>query len=191
MLSDANSADIADRVGRVKRPGDIVIASVHWGSNWGYGVSRDQIGFAHALIDGGVDVVHGHSSHHPRPIEVHRERLILYGCGDFIDDYEGITGHETYRDDLRLLYLVSLDPASGALTGLRMAPLQSRQIRLHHTSPEDSAWLTDVLDQVSHRPAGARRHRRRVTVCVHANRCVPCSSSRASSGAPTSRFISG
>ena len=39
---------------------------------------------------GGIDVVHGHSSHHPRPIEVYQRRLILYGCGDFIDDYEGI-----------------------------------------------------------------------------------------------------
>ena len=49
-----------------------------------------QIRFAHRLIDAGVDVVHGHSSHHPRPIEVYRGKLILYGCGDTIDDYEGI-----------------------------------------------------------------------------------------------------
>ncbi len=25
--------------------------------------------------------------HHPRPIEVYRDRFILYGCGDFINDY--------------------------------------------------------------------------------------------------------
>ena len=34
--------------------------------------------------------MHGHSSHHPRPIEVYRGKLILYGCGDLVDDYEGI-----------------------------------------------------------------------------------------------------
>ena len=73
--------------------------------------------FAHWLVDGGVDIVHGHSSHHPRPIEVYRDRLILYGCGDFIDDYEGIEGYEQYRDDLVLMYFATLSPATGELIG--------------------------------------------------------------------------
>ena len=53
-----------------------------------------QTRFAHRLIDGGVDLVHGHSSHHPRPVEVYRKKLILYGCGDLVDDYEGIGSHQ-------------------------------------------------------------------------------------------------
>ncbi|WP_433253820.1 CapA family protein [Streptosporangium sp. CA-135522] len=153
--SDAHAAEVADRVRQAKRPGDIAVASVHWGSNWGYGVSRDQIRFARALLDGGVDVVHGHSSHHPRPIEVYRGRLILHGCGDFIDDYEGITGYEDYRDDLRLLYFVSLDPDSGKLAGLRMAPMRARQMRLHRASREDSEWLQAVLNRIG-RHLGSR-----------------------------------
>jgi poly-gamma-glutamate capsule biosynthesis protein CapA/YwtB (metallophosphatase superfamily) len=56
-------------------------------------VDEDQVRFARRLIDGGVDVIHGHSSHDLRPVEVYRGRLILYGCGDCIDDYEGISGH--------------------------------------------------------------------------------------------------
>ncbi len=40
-----------------------------------------------------------------QPIE-----LVLYGCGDCIGDYEGITGHDKYRNDLRLLFFASLDP---------------------------------------------------------------------------------
>jgi len=31
-------------------------------------------------------------------------RLILYGCGDFLNDYEGIRGYEEYRGDLALMY---------------------------------------------------------------------------------------
>ena len=47
-----------------------------------------------ALIEeAGVPVVHGHSSHHPKAIEVYEGRLILYGCGDFLNDYEGIAGY--------------------------------------------------------------------------------------------------
>jgi poly-gamma-glutamate capsule biosynthesis protein CapA/YwtB (metallophosphatase superfamily) len=150
FLADLSyAAKIADRVRQMKRPGDVAVVSLHWGSNWGYGVPAEQVRFAHALVDGGVDVVHGHSSHHPRPIEVYRDRLILYGCGDFIDDYEGISGHEEYRDDLRLLYLVSIEVASGALAGLRMVPMQAHQMRLRHASREDSDWLAAVLDRIS------------------------------------------
>ncbi|MGH3314344.1 MAG: CapA family protein [Streptomyces sp.] len=149
VLSDDVAAEVSGRMREMMRPGDVVVASVHWGSNWGYDVPEEQIRFAHALIDGGVDVVHGHSSHHPRPIEVYRGKLVLYGCGDFIDDYEGISGHAEYRDDLRLLYLVSVESDTGRLAALRMAPFQARCMRLTHASAEDVEWLRAVLDRVS------------------------------------------
>jgi poly-gamma-glutamate synthesis protein (capsule biosynthesis protein) len=60
-----------------------------------------------------VSIVHGHSSHHPRTIEIYRDRLILNGCGDFLNDYEGIRGYERYRDYLVLMYFADLEPTSG------------------------------------------------------------------------------
>ena len=73
---------------------------------------------AHALIDqAGFDLVHGHSSHHPQGIEVHRNRLVIYGAGDFLNDYEGIEGHEEFRGDLTLLYLLALPPPPGSCSG--------------------------------------------------------------------------
>ncbi|CAL9352309.1 putative polyglutamine synthesis accessory protein [Streptomyces sp. enrichment culture] len=152
--SPSAAAAVAERIRRVRRPGDIVVVSVHWGPNWGYEVSREETGFAHALVDGGADVVHGHSSHHPRPLEVYRDRLVLYGCGDLVDDYEGIAGHERYRDDLRLLYFVGLEP-DGRTAGVRMVPLQARRMRLRHASPEDAGWLRAVLDRTG-RDLGTR-----------------------------------
>ncbi|WP_455352038.1 CapA family protein [Streptomyces sp. SYSU K217416] len=149
QASDAAAAAIVHHVQQAKRPADVAVVSVHWGSNWGYGIPHDQIRFAHALIDGGVDVVHGHSSHHPRPVEVYRDKLILYGCGDFIDDYEGITGYEEYRDDLRLLYFAALEPDTGTLAEVRLAPLRSRRLRLQHAQSADRAWLEATLNRVS------------------------------------------
>ena len=105
--------------------------------------------FAHRLIDDGVDLIHGHSSHHPRPIEVYCGKLILYGCGDCVDDYEGITGHRGYRADLRLLYFASVDPDTGQLAALRMAPMQARKMRLYHAPAAERQWLTAVLDRIS------------------------------------------
>lgn len=148
-LSNATADEILQRVGRLWRPGDIVVASIHWGTNWGYEVPRAHARFAHRLIDGGVDVVHGHSSHHPRPIEVYRKKLVLYGCGDFIDDYEGITGFEAFRNDLVLLYLPTIHPHSGELLRLRMVPFRIRRMRLNRASPEEAAWLRDTVHRIS------------------------------------------
>jgi poly-gamma-glutamate synthesis protein (capsule biosynthesis protein) len=147
-LSAATAATIVQRVREVKRSQDITIASIHWGSNWGYGVPGEQVRFAHRLIDGGVDIIHGHSSHHPRPIEVYRDRLILYGCGDFLNDYEGIGGHEAYRGDLVLMYFATLHPG-GDLAQLRMTPLQIRKMRLNRVAPEDVGWLAETLTRIS------------------------------------------
>jgi poly-gamma-glutamate synthesis protein (capsule biosynthesis protein) len=149
-LSPATADDLISQAQAARRPGDITIISIHWGPNWGYDLDADQVRFARRLIDGGVDLVHGHSCHHPRPVEVYRGKLILYGCGDCIDDYEGITSHRAYRPDLRLLYFASLDPGTGQLAALRMAPMQARRMRLQHAPAEDRQWLTAVLDRISH-----------------------------------------
>jgi poly-gamma-glutamate synthesis protein (capsule biosynthesis protein) len=150
-LSGAAADDLIARVGAVKRLGDVVVVSLHWGSNWGHDVARDQVRFAHRLIDGGADLIYGHSSHHPRPIEVYRGRLILYGCGDAINDYEGIRGYEQFRGDLRLLYFASLAAGTGTLAALRMVPMQAKNMRLRHASAADSQWMAAVLERISHR----------------------------------------
>lgn len=153
--SEQNAAELVERVRRIRRPGDIVVASIHWGSNWGHGIERSQVRFACRLVEGGVDIVHGHSSHHPRAIHVHRNKLILYGCGDCVDDYEGIRGYEFYRDDLRLLYFATVDRGTGDLTDLRMAPMRVERMRLGHAPRVDAEWLATTLTRAG-RPFGSR-----------------------------------
>ncbi|MFD4181570.1 CapA family protein [Rhodococcus sp. NPDC058514] len=148
-LSNTAADSVIRRTRQVRRDGDLLVVSVHWGSNWGFDVPAAQVRFAHRLVDGGVDIVHGHSSHHPRPVEIYRGRPILYGCGDLINDYEGIGGYERFRDDLRLLYLVTLDGRTHELRGLDMVPMQSRRMRLHRASVADTEWLRTVLDEIS------------------------------------------
>ncbi|HET7399388.1 MAG TPA: CapA family protein [Intrasporangium sp.] len=146
-LADATADSVVQRVLESSRPGDTRVISVHWGGNWGYGVPRAQRRFAHRLVDGGVDVVHGHSSHHPRPIEVYRGRLVLYGCGDLVNDYEGIGGFEDYRAELRLLYLARLAAGTGRLLELRMIPLRARRLSLERAGAADAGWLARALEE--------------------------------------------
>jgi poly-gamma-glutamate capsule biosynthesis protein CapA/YwtB (metallophosphatase superfamily) len=143
---------ITRQVQKVKRQGDVVIVSLHWGGNWGYQIGSAQSEFAHRLIDEAqVDVVYGHSSHHPVGMEVYKGKLILYSCGDFINDYEGIGVHEEFRDDLTLMYFVSLKPESGQLVGVEMIPMQIRKFQLHRASSKDAQWLGKVMDRESQR----------------------------------------
>jgi poly-gamma-glutamate synthesis protein (capsule biosynthesis protein) len=152
-FSDAAASAVGDRLRRWKQAADIAIVSIHWGDNWGYDVPDAHRRFARALIDAGADVIHGHSSHHPRPIEIYRGRLILYGCGDLLNDYEGICGYEEYRDDLGLLYFAAVSPALPM--ALEMVPMQIRGFRLRRASPDDAAWLCRRLANVSE-PFGTR-----------------------------------
>lgn len=105
----------------------IRLISLHWGSNWGY--ARDNWSghltkrrFAKQLIDrldrlsengnqlSFTNVIFAHSSHHPKRIEIYRNSVIMYGCGDLMNDYEGI--HESdstyahFRPDLTFAYMI-------------------------------------------------------------------------------------
>jgi poly-gamma-glutamate capsule biosynthesis protein CapA/YwtB (metallophosphatase superfamily) len=152
-LSRRTAAKVARRIAAARRPDDLVVVSIHWGSNWGYRVDNKQRAFAHALIDAGAcDLLHGHSSHHPRGIEIYRDRPILYGCGDFINDYEGIgmknEDYKEYRGDLSVAYLARLK-GDGALSKLALVPYQIRRFRLHRASEADAMWLQSTLDRES------------------------------------------
>lgn len=147
-LSDRAIDRIAAEAKAVRRRGDILIASIHWGDNWGYSIPDEQRRFAHGLIDvAGFDIIHGHSAHHAKAIEVYREKLILYGCGDFLNDYEGIEGYEAFRDDLVVGYVATCSASSGKLVELRLIPFQIKKFRLTRASRTDAAWLRDTLDR--------------------------------------------
>jgi len=147
-LSDSSVRHIAQSVRRIKHQGDIAVASIHWGGNWGYKIPDAQKAFAHRLIDeADMDVIHGHSSHHVKGIEVYKERLILYGCGDFINDYEGIGGYEEFRADLSLMYFATIDPATGKLNELQMIPTQIKRFRVNRASMNDTRWLKKILNR--------------------------------------------
>ena len=142
------SADAAGVLGEQlrtgKRRGDIAVVSVHWGSNWGFEIPAGHRRVAHHLIDCGADVVHGHSSHHPRTMELYRGRPILYGCGDFINDYEGIGGHETFRPDLALMYFLRLLPG-GRLQAFWITPLRRTRLTLKRATHADTLWLQELF----------------------------------------------
>lgn len=140
--------NIGEQVDRYTNDGDLVVFSVHWGANWGYDLAEVQREFAHKLLDETeVDVIFGHSSHHPLGLEVYNDKLIIYGAGDFINDYEGIGGHEEYRGELTMMYFPEFEMPSGKLVAMKMFPMEIEKLSLKRASTEDAEWLQTVLDR--------------------------------------------
>jgi poly-gamma-glutamate synthesis protein (capsule biosynthesis protein) len=155
----APTAAVGERLAQMilteRRPGDFVVVSVHWGPNWGYEIPSGHRAFAHALIDAGAaDLIHGHSAHHRLGAEVRNDRLILYGCGDFLNDYEGISGHEADRPELVLAWLAEVED-DGALEGVELLPFRIRRFRLERADAEESDWLTALMDRECARFGGS------------------------------------
>jgi poly-gamma-glutamate capsule biosynthesis protein CapA/YwtB (metallophosphatase superfamily) len=156
-LSPASAGQAARAIRRATTGSPLlVIVSVHWGGNWGYRVTPEQRAFAHRLIDdAGVDILHGHSTHHAVGIECYRGKTILYGCGDFLNDYEGIEGHEEYRPWLAPMYFLEVSDDERYVQQLEIVPMSLRQLRLVHADAADVGWLAATLDAAS-KPLGTR-----------------------------------
>lgn len=151
-MSEVSVARIFEQIERVRQPRDVIVISLHWGPNWGYEVPEELTRFAHALIaKANVSIIHGHSSHHAKAIDVHRNRFVLYGCGDFLNDYEGIGGHESYRGDLALMYLADVDPITKDVVTFEVVPFQIRRLQLVRASKQDNDWVRQTLDRESQR----------------------------------------
>lgn len=146
-LDEHSALQVAQSVARHRQPGDRVIVSLHWGSNWGWDVPEAQQTFAHRLIDWGVvDLVHGHSSHHPRPIEVYRGKLIIYGCGDLINDYEGLGRHENADTGVACLYFAQVCAQSGELQQLEMQAWTLKKFRLVRAAPHAQQAFLELFN---------------------------------------------
>ena len=149
-LSVQAAEALAAEIRAARRPGDAALVSIHWGGNWGYHVPEAHRDFARRLISaGGVSIVHGHSSHHPLGVEIAGDRAALYGCGDFLNDYEGIEGYEAYRSELVLGYVAEVDPTCGAVISLEAHPFRIGRLRLNRASREETEWLARRLDRES------------------------------------------
>jgi poly-gamma-glutamate synthesis protein (capsule biosynthesis protein) len=146
-LDDAAVGRVRAEVWAYRRPDDLVVVSLHWGGNFEFQIPDSQRAFAHALVDEvGADVVHGHSSHHVKGIEVYRNRPIFYGCGDFLNDYEGIKGGGgEFRDDLTCMYFPALRRDGRGLANCKLTPLSIRRFRLEYPRDTDHEWLRETL----------------------------------------------
>lgn len=97
---------------RLRQQVDLLILSIHWGPNMQKKPPPAFRKFAYALIDLGVDIIHGHSAHVFQGVEIYKNKLILYDTGDFVDDY---AVDPILRNDLSFFFIIKADQKNYSL----------------------------------------------------------------------------
>jgi poly-gamma-glutamate capsule biosynthesis protein CapA/YwtB (metallophosphatase superfamily) len=133
----------------VTNPPALKVVSIHWGPNYQWQPASEIRSLARWLVEEcDVDLIHGHSSHHIQGVEVieskGRKALIIYGCGDFVDDY---AVNDRYRNDLSAAWRVHVAAEEGQdrlrLEKLEVFPnrIKTFQANLLKTQDEDHSWI--------------------------------------------------
>ena len=141
-LGDRRTRHLIEIV-RASEDMDLLIVSAHWGSNWGYTPPKEHIALAHALIDAGADVIFGHSSHVFRGIEFYRQRPILYGTGDFFDDY---AVDPVERNNESFIFLMNCDQNGRMTLDLRPTRIDFCQARV--ASPDEAQEIAAKMKKL-------------------------------------------
>jgi poly-gamma-glutamate synthesis protein (capsule biosynthesis protein) len=68
---------------------DVLICSLHWGIDYSFYPTKEQVSIAHELADSGIDIVMGHHPHTIQPFEQYMDAYIFYSLGGLTygDDY--------------------------------------------------------------------------------------------------------
>ena len=138
-LKPATADAVCRLIQHFRQPDDLVAVSIHWGGNWPDQVPEPMRTFAQRLVrQAGVHLIHGHSSHWPMAVEQIDAALVLYGCGDVLNDYEGRPDLLSRRGDLGVLFVVDFDATTLKLANWHRLAICRQAFCLKLTDPEDT-----------------------------------------------------
>ncbi len=126
-LSDERAEVLFATVRETRKRADLVVVSAHWGPNWGYEPLAAHVRFAHALIDGGADIIFGHSGHVFQGVELYNRRPIMYCTGNFVDDY---AVDEVERNDESFVFMLEMNRGRMSRMTLRPTLIADCQARM-------------------------------------------------------------
>lgn len=68
---------------------DLIVVAIHWGDEYDEAPNVYQQKVAHALLDGGVDMLIGHHPHVLQAVEHYKHGVIAYSLGNFLFEHTG------------------------------------------------------------------------------------------------------
>lgn len=128
---------------------DVVVASLHWGTEYRRAPTAAQRHLAERLLgDADVDLILGHHPHVVQPVERINDRLAVYGLGNFLANQS--TPVETQDGVIVLVTFEEVDDDTFEATGLSYVPTWVDR-RDHTIVDVDAALDRDDLPGVSRR----------------------------------------
>lgn len=121
----------------------LLIVSAHWGPNMRLRPSKRFRQFAHAVMDAGADIFHGHSAHVFQGIEAYGGKPILYDCGEFVDDY---AVDPELHNDWALMYRLEVEKPAGRV---ELTPLFIDNCQVNLAAPEDYEAIAGRVEVLS------------------------------------------
>jgi len=126
---------------------EILVVSIHWGSEYQAGVEEVRSELAQLLADAGVDVVWGHHPHVLQNAEVihsgvtGRDTLVLFSLGNLLSD-------QYMREDTLRSALVTATFKNGQLLAVQATPVYMDRISrtLIEPSVQDSQKILEALN---------------------------------------------
>ena len=131
-------------IAELRKETDLLIISIHWGPNMQAEPEQYFIDFAHAMIEKGADIIHGHSAHNFQGIEVYQHKLILYDTGDFLDDY---AVDPFLRNDHSFLFKVEV--SQKRIEKLVLVPVLISHCQVNLATNEDYKWSIERMQKLS------------------------------------------
>lgn len=152
-------------INNAKNRSDVVIVACHVGHHFRETPSSSYINFAHRIIDLGADIYWGHSNHAVQGIEIYKKKVIMYDCGDFIDDY---AVDPYYRNDLSFLFLMNF--VKDSVQSIELVPTKISDFRAN-TAPlwEADFIIQKMMDRCKDLGTEAMVKQRRIVIPVRVN----------------------
>ena len=88
ILDKPDKEKILQDIRQTKTEVDFLIVSFHWGAEYTHSPAPETIILAHKAISAGADLIAGNHPHWYQPIEIYKEKPIIYAHGNFIFDQE-------------------------------------------------------------------------------------------------------
>jgi len=143
-LAIGNIEKVRHDIKAIRNAVDILIVSIHWGPNLQEKPRKDTINFAHQMIDSGVDIIHGHSSHNFQGIELYKNKPIFYDTGDLVDDYEV---DANLRNDHSFFYIITTNKKE--ITQIRLFPIVISNCQSNIAQEEEYRKIIQRMQKLS------------------------------------------
>lgn len=118
-----------------------VVVSLHWGTEKAAFPDRNQVDFAHAVIDAGADLIIGHHPHVLQGIEKYKAGVIVYSLGNLVF---GGNSRDTYDT---ALFEARLD---GKEVSYRLIPVRIEQWQATELINAEGDEVVQHVQRLSH-----------------------------------------